>query len=288
MDYSSYKLSDKIYNGSEKKIGIIINDDNYIIKFQKQSENGFLNNHICEHIGSNIFNILGEEAQNTILATYKNENVVLCKDFIRSGEEFVPFSEVGESSLDIDKHKYEYTYEDIINLLKNNNKLINIDDTIKRFWNMYIIDALIGNFDRHQSNWGFIKSNNIYRLAPIFDNGSSLFPRRNTDELMIEVLNDEKIIDLITYKYPTSQIRLRKNFKSSYYEIINSLKYEECNLALIRIYNKIDINKINKFIDNIELLTNIQKDFYKHIIKNRYEKIIKSSYLKLMEKENAK
>ena len=27
---------------------------------------------------------------------------------------------------------------------------------------MYIIDALIGNFDRHGNNWGFIKSNNKY------------------------------------------------------------------------------------------------------------------------------
>ena len=42
---------------------------------------------------------------------------------------------------------------------------------------MYIVDAFLGNFDRHGANWGFLKKNNKYSLAPIFDNGSSLFPQ---------------------------------------------------------------------------------------------------------------
>lgn len=42
---------------------------------------------------------------------------------------------------------------------------------------MYIVDALLGNFDRHGANWGFLKKNNKYSLAPIFNNGSSLFPQ---------------------------------------------------------------------------------------------------------------
>ena len=38
------------------------------------------------------------------------------------------------------------------------------------------MDALLGNFDRHGANWGFIKEDNKYTIAPIFDNGSCLFP----------------------------------------------------------------------------------------------------------------
>ena len=34
------------------------------------------------------------------------------------------------------------------------------------------MDALLGNFDRHGANWGFIKEDNKYTIAPIFDNGS--------------------------------------------------------------------------------------------------------------------
>ena len=50
---------------------------------------------------------------------------------------------------------------------------------------------------------------------------------------MQEVLNNEEIIKNMTYTYPTSQIRLN-NSKSSYFEIINSLEFDECNKALER------------------------------------------------------
>lgn len=36
------------------------------------------------------------------------------------------------------------------------NKMINSDETKNKFWNMFIIDALIGNTDRHNGNWGLL------------------------------------------------------------------------------------------------------------------------------------
>ena len=281
-DYSQYPLSDRIYTGSEEKVGITIDNQYFIVKFQKNSETGLLNNHLSEHLGSSIFNLIGEEAQKTTLGTFRGKAVVLCKDFNNSREIFVPFNGVGESTLERDKEMYTYSYEDIILMLQDNSKLTNVQETIEKFWNMYIIDALIGNFDRHGSNWGFLKSGNSYRLAPIFDNGSSLFPRRNTEELMSEVITNKTLLDDMTFKYPTSQIRIN-NKKSSYFEIIHSLQFEECNKALKRMYLKIDINKICQFIDTEDELTNTQKMFYKHILKYRYEHIIKKSYLILME-----
>mgnify|MGYP000725991490 CR=1 FL=1 len=56
---------------------------------------------------------------------------------------------------------------------------------------MYLIDAWIGNFDRHGSNWGFLKKNNRYRMAPVYDNGSSLFPRLNTDEKLLKIMESK-------------------------------------------------------------------------------------------------
>ena len=54
---------------------------------------------------------------------------------------------------------------------------------------MYIVDALLGNFDRHGSNWGFLKKNNQYTLAPIFDNGSCLYPQLSDEDEMIKIMN---------------------------------------------------------------------------------------------------
>lgn len=121
-------------------------------------------------------------------------------------------------------------------------------------------------------------------MAPIFDNGSSLFPQIiNEDEMRI-IINDEKEINERVYKFPTSQIKLH-NKKSSYFEVISSLEFDECNKALKHIYKLIDMNKIYQLIDDLNI-SDIHKQFYKVMLKARYEKIIKYSYEKLMESEN--
>ena len=141
MDYSKYKKNNRVYTGAEEKFGITIDDECYIVKFQKGSELGLLNNHISEHVGSNIFNLLNEEAQITSLGTYNGRKVVLCKDFNREGEFFTPFNGVGESSLERDKELYTYSYDDIITMLTENTKITKVSKIIEKFWNMYIVDA---------------------------------------------------------------------------------------------------------------------------------------------------
>ena len=85
---------------------------------------------------------------------------------------------------------------------------------------MYIVDALLGNFDRHGANWGFLKKNNKYSLAPIFDNGSSLFPQMIDENEMKLIISNEDEINKRVYTFPTSQIKLH-NKKSSYFEVIS-------------------------------------------------------------------
>ncbi len=284
MDFSNYEISNTYFGGSEKKIGLIISGNEYMIKFQKRTEFGKRNNHISEYIGSHIFDILGFSVQETYLGTYKGEQVVACKNFIENGYQFVPFNDVGESTLDQDKEKYQYSYSDVMNMLRDNSKLTDVRETIDAFWQLYIVDALLGNFDRHGSNWGFLKKDNKYTLAPVFDNGSSLFPNMTDEDEMKTVINSKEETNKRIFTFPTSQIKLN-NKKSSYYDVIHSLKYRECNVALINIYNRTDLEKINSFIDNdVIFITELQKEFYKHMLKNRFEKIIKSSYEALMER----
>lgn len=278
-DFSNFRLSNIRYGGSERKLGILINDEPYMLKFQKVTRFGKRNNHLSEFLGSHIFEILGFDVHETYLGTYKGEAVVACKDFVTNGYEFVPFNDVGESTIETDKEKYQYTYEDIISLLKKNQKITNIDETISIFFEMFIVDALIGNFDRHGANWGFLKKDNKYKLAPIFDNGSCLFPQLvNEDEIKF-ILSDQKEINERIYRFPTSQIKLGEG-KSSYFEVISSLKFEECNKALVKIYSKVDLNKINDLIDTLNI-TKVHKDFYKLMIEEIFNKIIKCSYNKL-------
>lgn len=279
FDFSNYPLSNIRYGGSERKLGILINGEPYMLKFQKITQFGKRNNHLSEYLGSHIFELLGFNVHQTYLGSYKNEAVVACKDFVCDGYEFVPFNDVGESTIETDKEKYQYSYNDIILLLEKNKKITSIEETVSIFFDMFIVDALIGNFDRHGANWGFLKKDNKYSLAPIFDNGSSLFPQLVNEDEMKLILNDEDELNERVYKFPTSQIKLNDK-KSSYFEAISSLKFNEINKSLLDIYPKIDLEKMNSLFDSLNI-SNIHKQFYKRMIEERFNKIIKYSYEKL-------
>lgn len=285
MDYSNFPLSGRYYGGSEKKISILIDSDEYMLKFQKDSPFGKRFNHVSEYIGSSIFRYLGFDVQEVYLGTYNGEQVVACKNFIGKNQQFVPFNDIGESTLDEDKEKFQYSYEDIMEMLRINSKLADVSETIDLFWDMFVVDAFIGNFDRHGYNWGFIKENNVYRASPIFDNGSCMYPQMNDEDEMVLTIRSAEETDKRVYSFPTSQVKLNGR-KSSYYDVISSLEFDECNKSLKRIYPRIDLKVICKLIDSIDLISDIHKEFYKHMLTERYYKILAVSYHKLMEKES--
>ncbi len=276
MDFSEYERSRIFYGGSERKFGVLIDGCEFMIKFQKTTAFGVRYNHVSEYLGSRIFGLLGFSAQETFLGTYRGEPVVACRNFVEEDEQFVPFNDVGESSLDSDKERYQYSYEDIMKMLRENSKLTNVEETVALFWQMFIVDAFLGNFDRHGGNWGFLKKNNQYRLAPVFDNGSCLFPNMTDEDEMLRVMDSKEETEKRIYTFPTSQIKLHGE-KSSYHWVIHSLAFPECNDALVEVYGRIDLGKIDLLIDTAEGITKIHRNFYRHMIHERYEKILEAS-----------
>ena len=281
VDYSNYPVNRNVFfSGAEKKYEIEVDGFRYIMKFQKNSEIGLTFSHVSEYLGSHVFKLLGIPVQETFLGTYEGRNVVLLKNFCGQGESLVHFNDVGESTLEQDKEMYQYSYTDIQQMLMDNTKSTNVSETIERFWDMFIIDALNGNFDRHGGNWGFIKKNGIYSIAPVYDNGSSMYPRLNTDDLLQEVLSSKEEIEKRIYNFPASPIKLHGK-KSSYYEIINSLEYEECNNALRRLVPKVDMAVIAELIESIEGISETRRTFYRVMYRERFEKILLSAHKKL-------
>jgi len=59
------------------------------------------------------------------------------------------------------------------------------------FWRMFIVDSFVGNYDRHNGNWGFLSNEKgVFEIAPIFDCASCLFPSAD-DDLLKTCLNDK-------------------------------------------------------------------------------------------------
>ena len=98
---------------------------------------------------------------------------------------------------------------------------------------------------------------------------------------MKEIMKSEEETDKRIYRFPTSQVKLNGK-KSSYFEVIHSLQFEECNDALRYIMSQLDMTEVEKLIEETPLISEIQKAFYKHILMARYNKILLSSYEKMI------
>lgn len=150
---------------------------------------------------------------------------------------------------------------------------------------MFIVDALIGNWDRHNGNWGFLYNveNDSMELAPIFDCGSSMFPQADI-KTMESVFSDRTSLEHRVYDIPLSAI-CENGKKINYFQFISSIKNKDCNKALKCISKKIDMDKINKIIDETPFIDDIQKKFFKYILQSRKERIIDFSLNKLKKHE---
>lgn len=286
INFNNAKEIPPEYNGSEKKKTMILDGKKYLVKFPDSNRSpklkiSYINNVYSEYIGSKIFELVGIKTQKVTLGYYIQDErkfyVCACEDFTNENTKLIEFEKLENASLDSEGERKDLA--DIKHIIDLNT--YNIDKKIfeKFFWDMFIIDCLIGNTDRHNGNFGFIKNikNEELSLAPIYDCGSCLFSTF-TDEKMEEVLNNEGLLrDCI--KNTSSAIKYNGS-KIKYYDFVTKLENKDCTEALIRMYPKIDIEKIYDIIDEIPCITNIRKNFYKTIIKYKYESILKVAYKK--------
>ena len=71
-----------------------------------------------------------------------------------------------------------------------------------------------------------------------------------------------------------------------YFEFITSLKNEECNNAIMRMYNQINLKRIFELIDEVDVISDIRKQFYKTVIERKYKDILSVAYKKLNKIKN--
>lgn len=165
-------------DGMLKKAWIIEDGVRYLLKGGYKNEvlqpfNEVLASMICERLGFNHVTYT--------LDTYQDMVVSKCPCFITKDTEFITASQIRN---DMERYDSTKDYEDYIKLLESHG----IQDARIKMENMYILDFLMLNEDRHLNNFGIIRDVNTLEwldVAPIFDNGQSL---------NIQDYNDEEVI----------------------------------------------------------------------------------------------
>ena len=295
IDFSKEALTvPNNYLGADKKRTIIYKGEKYLLKFSTYNEfqqnslaTSYSNNVFSEYIGCKFFKECGIEAQEVILGTYT--------DISRSGNEklypVVAFKGLENSYLEGKSGGKIPSLEDITEIMDSGQGIFGIlknDEAKERYWDTFIVDAVLGNFDRHAGNWGYLYNikENKAKLAPVYDCGSCLFARAS-DESFGKFLNSKQDMNLRVYNMPFASLT-ENNEKVNYYDFISSLKNEDCNAALKRMHDRIDISKLHKIIDETPMISDVRKSFYKEITRERFDIIIDKSYRKLLKMEKLK
>lgn len=294
IDFTNCEINNFKYYGGKNggKICVIYNNEDYMLKFPANKDekevNAYSNNCLSEYVACHILESLGLEVQKTILGRYelngKEKIVVACKDFTSSGNVLKQFAELKNSQIETSKNGYGTELREVLETIEMQ-AIYDVEKLKDFFFDMFIADALVGNFDRHNGNWGFLINEKLkqVKIAPIYDCASCLYPQLADDRIM-EIINDNEELNARIFLFPTSSLKINDK-KINYFDYISSLENEECNKALIRIFPKINLEKIKQIINDTPFISDIRKEFYIKIITLRYEKILKYSYNKLIEKK---
>lgn len=295
IDFTGLPKRNKMYAGANgSKISVIYEGEQYMLKFPplptKNKDMSYSNSCFSEYLGCQIYESIGIPVQKTMLGTYtvkgKEKIVVACKDFTSPGITIQDFASLKNQIIDSERNGYGTELSDIMHTFEEQTA---IDPVIvsERFWDMFIVDAFIGNWDRHNGNWGFLydATTDKMELAPVYDCGSSLYPQAD-DSIMEQVLENDAELKFRIYEIPTSAIMINGK-KVKYFDFISSLKNDDCNRALKRIVPRIDMVKINAIIEGTPFITELQKRFYIKMLENRKERILDYS-LAVLEKVERK
>lgn len=195
-----------------------------------------------------------------------------------------------------DKDKLEDTYSNSkysIQMIQNSlNGILEIDE----FYKIVIFDILIGNSDRHHSNWAILARGIVYKtpedmfdvffnysMSPLYDNGSSLCAYEDNNNLEIFFKDKMKFEALVNTKSksaigwederPIRHFELLKKIKDNAYD--GTIQYVE------KIKTNINEEKIDKILSEFNNIISIDmKKLLKMYILERRKRILRIYDLK--------
>lgn len=248
----TYLTPNNTTDGVLRKTWIIDNKKRYLLKAGLKSEvlqpfNEVLASMICERLNFNHVTYTLDIVKDTVVSK--------CACFITKDTELIPSSQILKNTDKIN------VYKNYIQILKYNG----ISNAEEKINNMFILDYIMLNNDRHLNNFGIIRDVNTLKwidVAPIFDTGNSLnLLDYENDEILIEgtgrfFYNIDNFDDIITKISDIKRIDITKldgvvedfeNLLHSY-QAITKMSERRINRLCLTLNNQ--INKLKLIIKN--------------------------------------
>lgn len=275
------------YGGTARKSGLIGADGTrHLVKYAKKNAcrndltTSHANNTISEYVASHIFNILAYPAQETRLGTLHGEIIVLCRNFVPQGAvliEFEKFMRRHYNSCAIGK---EPDVAQIYEVLEKDPQLSPQAAQFKSlYWELFIGDALVGNFNRHQENFGYVvEADNSIKMSPVYANDKAFYPNLSEGDMQAVLANSDGIIKLIK-SFPNAALK-RRGRKIGFYDAMASGIYDELSTAVVSTFPRIcaAMPKVYGFIDECVFLSDTRKIFYKSTLAARLQLILEPAF----------
>lgn len=287
-DFPSWKEYEGASEGSGRSEKIwLINEKTAqtgLFKFKKDVET---TDHVSECIACELAGMIGIPCAKFELGIYHGREGSMSYNIVdrkgkelREGIEYIAakYRRYDQERLIVSGTGEKYSLEMI------EESLTPFEGMFEEFLRIPVFDFLIGNTDRHQSNWALLKEQGHVCLSPLYDNGSSLCAYINNrkaleylgkDELRWNSLVDTRSKSLIRIhnvdeKSPTHWMVLRYLYENYYEEtkdivdvILNCVNEESISEILVHYEDVISDEKqrlIKKFLmSKIDLLRTIYK-----------------------------
>ena len=237
-DDNSLKTPNNTTDGMLKKTWVIEDGKRYLLK------GGYKNDMLQpfnEVLASMICSRLGFDCVKYEIDIVKNNVVSKCSCITTKDTEIIPAYQI---IYGLKKNKSILDYEKYIEILECNG----INNAREKLENMYILDFIIMNEDRHLNNFGIIRDVNTLKwldVCPIFDNGQSL--------------------NIISYD---SDLILTEGIGRLFYEV----KSFDRIIRLVKDIKRIDISKLDGVVEDFRCLLREYQDITK-MSDNRINKL---------------
>lgn len=223
---------------------------------------------ISEYLGCSIFNAVGVQAQNVLLGVYEYEGrelpAVACQSFNTKNLYLLTMAEIIKGDYDTDfgrnilKEVQAFRYQQIYD-----------EDKLKNhFWKMFMADALVGTADRSEGDWGVFvdrKNFSVVDIAPVFNCYSCLCGEKLDNNIVLRqnVLEQDNydttaLVNASGYMVDGKQV--------SYFEFLLMTDNIDCLRSLEEFVKKIEKLDLDKIVNNVFLLSEKEKRFYKDML----------------------